>query len=214
MTTAFRVGPVLRAAVVLGATAATVVLSQPPASAAPNADLSPLDVSPTTIEVGQPVTVSGSGCLLSGEPRPFLVQYTGGPPEGAASGWADEAGSWSATFPLADAGPGTYTIEARCDMIEGYESYAPVSVTVVAPSAATEPPAAPAPAASATGPTDDEGSGPAVPVTLAAAAAVLLLGASGYLVHRRRASRAPTADAPPPPGAPDPADDPAASPRS
>jgi hypothetical protein len=182
MSTAFRAHPVVRAAAVLGATAATLLLALPRASAAPNADLSPLQVSPTTVEIGEAVTVSGSGCLLDGEPRPFLVSYPGGPEGGAASGWSDATGSWSTTIRLDAEGP--YDIQARCDMREGYESYDPVLVTVVAASAAPSGDAV----TGGTGPTDDAGSGPAVPIALGGVAAVLLLGAGGYLAHRRRST--------------------------
>ena len=179
MSTVLSARRAVRTGLVLGATAATVALSTPLASAAPLADLSPLEVSPTTVEVGKPVTLSGSGCLLFGEPRPFVVHYPGGPPEGAASGWSDASGSWSTTIRLDATGP--YAVGATCDMMEGNEEYDPVLVTVVAA-------AAPSSHQATAGPTSDDGSGPAVPIALAAAGGVLLLGAGGYLVHRRRSA--------------------------
>jgi hypothetical protein len=127
--------------------AAVVVAGFSLAVAAPGGALAPgaefvftgtMAVTPTTVEQGTPVTLSGTGCL-DGE-----VAINVHPGEGIDA-QADAAGDWSVQVGTSTLGFGTNTIEAACTMGGSVYPYEAVEFTVVAPATTAPPTVAPTP---------------------------------------------------------------------
>jgi hypothetical protein len=126
------------AALVLMSAVGALALA-PAASAAP---LPKPSVSPATISQFQPFIISGSGCIDPGTGAPGGVGVSGY--EFGDGMLASSDGTWSLPTSYG-VGPGTYTLNAYCELPGGRQPYPAFSVTVAAPGSGPAPAPAPAP---------------------------------------------------------------------
>jgi hypothetical protein len=129
-----RVSP-LRATVATGLTLGTAALGLALAPAALAADALPQPrIEAATVEVGDTITVTGTGCRApAGALHPTDVYYTG--PNSNFDGWtqAEADGSWTLDIEMyEEITPGTYPLEINCDYYLAGGGYPQVTVTVVA----------------------------------------------------------------------------------
>jgi hypothetical protein len=124
-------------------------------------------VSPATVEVGQPVTVSGTGCpTASGQTLPTSI-HTRGPSSFHGAAEVQEDGSWTMEAEQGEAlQPGTYDLQVGCDSpLEGGD-YPVVPVTVVE-AGSTQPPTTTPPTTTPPAETPSTGSPTQPPATAA-----------------------------------------------
>ncbi|MGY1857402.1 hypothetical protein [Modestobacter sp. SYSU DS0290] len=185
-----RVSP-FRATVATGLVLGTTTLGVALAPAALAADTLPQPtIKSATVEVGDTITVTGTGCQAPADAlHPADVYYVG-PNPSYFDGWttAEADGSWTLEIGMyQEITPGTYQLEIDCDYYVDGGTYPPVTVTVVADGALSQPTTTPAPTAAppvVTGVLGTKAITPGVAATKATSALTDTLAAPGEKVVR------------------------------
>jgi hypothetical protein len=133
----------------LAAAAAGLVITAPAAPAATITNPTAPTVSPSTVALDQPFTVSGSGCTADHGGLAPSVVISSPDTELLDGTMVKSDGTWVLKETLHGVAPGTYRLQVVCDDYKGEKAYPVVTVTLPGPGGTTAAPTT-APASTAT----------------------------------------------------------------